>query len=170
MLLQLFDACLSEIEQSKINVGNDDRVVTSLLLVEEANDAFGKNGERRRIIGRFEEILNKAYRKGWCIWISTQHPSHLGYDDASALKILRLLQTRIVHQLELGDIPLLKDCLKEVAPAQLRDKLDRLTQLKKGVALIHGTSRADGQVVILPPVIASIRLLGESTIDRAPKK
>jgi hypothetical protein len=165
-LAQLFNICLGEIEGSEGNQGNANRVVTNLLLVEEANDAFGKNGERRRIISRLEDTLNKAYRKGWCIWISTQHPAHLGYDDASAKRIFDLLQTRIIHQLEVADISLLKDFLKDTIKAdskRLNDKLDQLVELKKGVAFIHGSSRVDGQVTQLPPVIASIRLLGEGT-------
>ncbi len=134
MLPQVLEACLNEIASSTTKIGDAEREVDSLLLVEEANDAIGKDeSQRRRIVGRLDDILNKAYRFGWCIWLSTQRPSHLGYDNVSALKILTSLKNKILHQLDATDIPLIEDCLKGSAVGRLKKKISQLTELKKKV-------------------------------------
>jgi hypothetical protein len=160
LLPVLVDACLGQIEKSASNTGNQARKIESMLLVEEANDAFGSDGDRPQRIKRLESVLTKASRKGWCIWLSTQHPSDLGYDDSSASKILRALQNWIIHQLDESDTKLIEPLLNLGVPENAT-KIDfGLTNMPKGTAVVRG-SRDNGGKVVLPPIMTKIRELGK---------
>jgi hypothetical protein len=156
----LLDACLRQIEKSTHNTGNQARKVEGMLLVEEANDAFGSDDDRRQRIGYLESVLTKASRKGWCIWLSTQHPSDLGYDYDSALRILRALQNRIIHQLEPDDTKFVESLLGVEGTKNATEPDFGLTKLPKGIALVRG-SRDNGGKLVLSPVMTKIRELGK---------
>jgi hypothetical protein len=163
----LFDACLSEIDKSTENEGNARRVVNSFLLVEEANDALGRGDERKRIVDRLEDILAKAYRKGWCVWLSTQKPSHLGYDDDSSIRILRLLKYRILHAVEPVDAALLKTA---TANGPLGKRLDETVSLATGEAIVFGHFYSDDKMVSLPPVRVRVNELGADAATALSKR
>jgi hypothetical protein len=75
------------------------RVIKKFLLIEEAHGAFGTGADKNKIIEDFLSCITKAWRKGWCIWISTQAPSLLGYDNNSIKKMLEVLQNKIIHKI-----------------------------------------------------------------------
>lgn len=157
LLPKIFDQCLNRIEREKTNTGNKPRSLKGLLLVEEANDALGKDEDRQDRVQHLERVLTKASRKGWCIWLSTQHPSDVGYDNQSVSRILRALNNRIVHQIDKDDV--------SIVAALLHDHSDNgridLTRMPKGTAVVQGTKNDEGQMRTLPSVLTLIRKLGE---------
>ena len=161
MMPRVLDACLNEIESCGVNSGNEPRAVIGLLLVEEANDALGDGADREKRVRRLEALLNKAFRQGWCIWLSTQQLRHLGYDKESALRVARLLRNRIIHIPEQSDVDLIRNMLSDVPPHQLRNKVDLLVNCKRGLALMQWTDMTESANRTLPPVMTSVRKLGE---------
>ena len=161
-LPDVFEAFLGQIERSDTTKGNDSRVIKNLLLVEEANDVFGVGDRRKQIVSRLESVLNKAYRWGWCIWLSTQRFIHLGHDRNSASNIFQLLQNKIIHQCDAENVSLIQENMKEDNPERLQEKLGGVTALELGVAFIRGTSRVNVKTTFLPPVITKIRLPGKN--------
>ena len=162
---RLFDSFLSEIENSPTNKYNVKRVISSFLLVEEANDALGTGDERKRLVRRLQTILSKAHRKGWCIWLSTQKPSHLGYDDESSISIMRSLQYRILHAVEPADAVLLKAA---IGNGRLGKMIDETISLPQCEAIVFGHYYFDGKMAPLPPVRVRINELGSDLIERSP--
>lgn len=158
----LFDACLTEIANSTVNEDNTPRVVSNFLLVEEANDVLGRDEERKRIVGRLQGILTKASRYGWCIWLSTQKPSHLGYDHESSVTTLRALRFRILHDLEPEDTALLKAA---IGNGPLGKSVDETISLPTGEAIVFGLYHADDKIVALPPVRVRVNMLGNDAIS-----
>lgn len=168
----LIDAILRQADGTSANA---DRRIQSLLLIEEANDAFGNDHQtRQRLVGAFSALLNKASRKGWCIWVSTQYPSHLGYDNDSALATLRGLHNRIVHYI---DKPEERDaflkCL-DLGKSENEKTARELENVKRGVAMLTAAELKNGQLVQLPLVRVSIQKLEsphrEDVTSKLPEK
>ncbi len=160
MFQNMFDACITKVDASAGNVGNTPRVLEGMLLVEEANDAFGSDDARRKRVDNLERVLTKAWRKGWCIWLSTQHPSDVGYDNASVSRILRALQNRIFHQLDESDVALASSLLSDDDEAAKKFEV-LLTHMKKWTAIVRGTFNDGGTIRPHPPITTAIRELGK---------
>ena len=140
-------------------------------MIEEANDAWGASeSERQRRLRAMEGLLNKAWRKGWCIWLSTQSPSHLGYDKQSALRMLGLLGNRVIHDLgnDRGGIDSLLSSFHNegMSASDLAYAAASLESMGQGVALVRGTTRDGGKVSALRPVLAKIRMLGAKHLSK----
>jgi hypothetical protein len=73
---------------------NSPRKLKGFLLIEEALDGFG--GSQRKLGKQFDKlgkVLDKAWRKGWSLWLSTQRP------ESFPPKILAQLENRIIYKL-----------------------------------------------------------------------
>ncbi len=146
--------------------GNQNRVVTGFLLIEEANDAFGTNAEARdERLRNVEMLLNKASRKGWSVWLSTQYPSHLGRDDETRTRILHTLKNRIVHPVGGDDnVNLILKVLESggATPEDCRYVLQRLKAMNKpedkGSAIVCGTASGDQGVPLRPIAVKVCKL------------
>jgi hypothetical protein len=153
---KVFDECLSQIESAPGNQGNAQRKVDGWFLVEEARAVFLEEGQQNRF-DHLEQVLREAFRKKWCVWLSTQGPVDIGYNEASRSRILSRLQNRIIHQLDQEDA--------QVARTLIHDSQNDgtltidLTSLPKWTAVICGTRNDEGNMRPLPPVHAVIRKL-----------
>lgn len=173
ILPRLVDIIVSCIEgSSDETTGNRSREVAGFLLIEEANDAWGSvEGERQERIRAMEALLNKAWRKGWCIWLSTQSPSHLGFDGLSVMANLRLLRNRIIH--DLGND---KGAVESLVQAFANEGMSRsdlayveasLNSMPPWSAILRGTSREGGKASALRPVLLKLRMLGSGSTKTA---
>lgn len=154
---KVFDECLSQIESTSGNQGNAPRKVTGWFLVEEARAVFLGDGQQKRF-DRLEQVLREAFRKKWCIWLSTQSPNDIGYNEASRSRLLNRLQNRVIHQVDQEDVQIARTLIPD---SQNDGTLDfDLAGLPKWTAVICGTRNDEGNMRPLPPVLARIRKLG----------
>ncbi|HKU73788.1 MAG TPA: hypothetical protein VJR02_07700 [Pyrinomonadaceae bacterium] len=127
--------------------GNEPRKITRLLLVEEAGQVVGREGQQRENVTKLNQLLVEAYRKGWCIWLSTQYPSWLGYDKDSALQMLKSLENRLILRLKDDfEIGLLLDALrtdKSFSPEDVSYFQSTVRDLSLGEALFRGVEVKD---------------------------
>lgn len=146
--------------------GNRAREVGGFLLLEEANDAWGvTDAERRARIRALDGMLNKAWRKGWCVWISTQYPAHLGYDEESAERVLKSLRNRVIHDIRKDRSVI--EALTRVFKIEGMSKADlafvekSILEMEPWLALVRGMSREGAKPIDLRPVLAKVRAFGE---------
>jgi hypothetical protein len=140
--------------------------VRGLLLIEEANDVLGSSdqerGERLRIL---EGLLNKASRKGWSVWLSTQYPSHFGKDDDTRLRILHSLKNKIIHSIGTEDnvslilLSLEKDGFIPEDRQYVEQTLKAIKASKeKGAAVVCGTENNDQGIPLRPIAVKVLKL------------
>jgi hypothetical protein len=137
---------------------NAPRKVSRLLMVEEAGDLLGD--ANRSNVQQLIQLLTKAWRKGWCIWISTQQPTSLGYDQGTRSKILSLLQNRILARLHsIAERELVSNSFRDeqYKESELED-LGLLNQLSPGTAICRAMDRGES----LPLLTVNFRLLDGS--------
>jgi hypothetical protein len=127
---------------------NAPRRISRLLLVEEAGDVLG-NAEgdiSRSNVNQLTRLLTKAGRKGWCIWISTQRPSSLGYDEGSSLKILSLLGNRIVAKINnAGELDLIVKTFRneKYSETELQQFVSTVGELPLGSAVCRAMEKSE---------------------------
>jgi hypothetical protein len=93
-----FQTIASTIEDSPdATIGNREREVQSLLLIEEAAGIFGATSSERAVAAeRLIKLLSLAYRKGWCIALSAQRPSMLGPNKKTQRRVLSHFGNRFI--------------------------------------------------------------------------
>lgn len=160
----IFSEIMKHIDQSADPTSNNEsRKINKLLIVEEAGDALGTTpDEVRTNVTQLSHLLTKAWRKGWCIWLSTQRPSSLGYDKESAISILTLLQNRVVSNLKNeNEIGILLDVFRSEGYSE--DKLESIKSSVKDLQLGEAICRAVDTLGVkdrfLPLLKVKIRLL-----------
>jgi hypothetical protein len=164
-LPQVFSTLMTLIETSSDQTAsNEPRKVTKMLMVEEAGDAFGNNPDAvRESVTRLAQVLTKAYRKGWCVWLSTQYPSSLGYDVDSAARVLSLLQNRVVSAIKpKGQIDILVNVFRNEGHSETElGVLQELPMLPRGVAVCRAVSidASGSKETNLPLLKVNVRLL-----------
>jgi hypothetical protein len=134
-------------------------------LIEEANDAWGSaESQRRERLRALEALLNKAWRKGWCVWLSTQSPEHLGVDILGAERVLGMLKNRVIHSIDGNKAQM--EVLRKVWTSEGLSSADlqyiemNLREMPPWSAIIRGMSREAGKSKELRPILAKIRVLG----------
>jgi hypothetical protein len=142
---KLISAILSSADPTS---SNTQRRVTRLLIVEEAGDALGDapGDTGRNNVQQLMQLLNKAWRKGWCIWISTQRPTSLGYDEASAIKVLSMLGNRIISRIRNSvEVDLIVRTFRDekYGETELEELASTLSQLPTGSAVCRATEKAE---------------------------
>lgn len=148
--------------------GNELRKVVRLLLIEEAEDALGVvPDEIKKSVVLLRQLLNKAQRKGWCIWLSTQRPTSLGYDDKSAGEVLALLHNRIISRItKKNEIDLIVEAYRnERYPEKdLQYLSSTLAELPTGTAVCRAVEVQAGKERNLPLLKVKFRFLKRSEI------
>lgn len=157
----LLPTLFSEVDRlPDASAGNTARAVDSLLLIEEANSIWGETSEERTArLNGLDSLLNKAYRKGWAVWVSTQFPQHLERDGDGGFGIVAQLKNRIVHQC--GDpqaIRVLQNVVAGEAGAEEGKVFNSMLEsLPQYCAVVFGVIGGEGDMRSLPAVPVAIR-------------
>ena len=169
----MLDLFVDRIEASEdVTKGNQPRTIRHLLIVEEIADAWTSDQAEQRA-QRLLRLLDKTWRKGWSIWLSTQRPSSLGPSESTSRALLGLLKTRVVHAVDNeSDQAALLTTFRGEGHAEedieyIRQQLPVSDEkgVKKGRAVVRGASK-DGK--ILPPVLVNILMIGNAGIGVSP--
>ncbi len=145
-------SAIQDLEDSSSD--NASQAVHGLLLIEEASDVPGSKRVRREL----RRLLEKACRKGWCVWLSVQRPTALALDETEVLDLLAMLGNRVILSLEDDkEIALLETAFwREGAAADgVQELLGHLRTAPEGVALLRGSSGDK----LLAPILVTIPLL-----------
>jgi len=137
-----------------------------MLIVEEVGDALGSSPDviEKNVI-LLKQVLSKAYRKGWCIWLSTQRPSQLGHDDQSASDVLGLLHNRIIGKIrnrQEVDVIIKTFHDEGYSEEDLKDLPDTLRDLPIGSAIGRAVEIRDDKEHNLPLLRIKFRMLTKS--------
>lgn len=148
----------------QITQGTNKRGIEHALIVEEAQDAWIGNDSINSIARAtaFHAFLNKSYRSGWTIWLSTQRPGMLGADAATSSLISSALRNRLIHGALSEDKQFLSNLLKKESYSENDIKYfnENIKDGGAGKALLCGMKNdtADG---ILPPLLIAIPMLND---------
>jgi hypothetical protein len=141
------------------------RLIHSLLLVEESFDAFGTSvSDRQDRFRRLVQFLNKAYRKGWCLWLSLQLPSTLGLDSGGAADMLKLLRNRLIGRIsDNAERELLKRVFADEghSVSELEGLVRNLPTLAPGALFCRGVVGGGAEANQRPLLEVASRLLGQ---------
>jgi hypothetical protein len=137
--------------------GNRPREIQKLLIVEEAADLFvnSDTDPRRQLLS----LVDQAYRKGWCIWLSLQRPSSLGADAGTLLKNL---ENKIMYRLnDRSEVQLVADALTEAGmrPRDIEYLTEALPTLPQFTAFAIGVALDKSTETLLAPVPVRITYL-----------
>ena len=130
---------------------NASRAVHGLLLIEEASHVLGS----KRVRSELRRLLEKAFRKGWCVWLSVQRPTALAVDEIEVVDLLALLGNRVILSLEDDkELALLETAFwrEGVAADGVHELLGHLRTAPEGVALFRGSSGDK----LLAPILVTI--------------
>jgi hypothetical protein len=142
-------SAIQDLEDSSSD--NASQAVHGLLLIEEASLVLGSKRVRRAL----RRLLEKACRKGWCVWLSVQRPTALALDETEVLDLLAMLGNRVILSLEDDkEIALLETAFwREGAAADgVHELLGHLRTAPEGVALLRGSSGDK----LLAPILVTI--------------
>lgn len=150
-----------------VGVGNTERHIHGLLMLEEAQSIWGESEvERAAVLQSFEGMLLKAFRKGWAVWVSTQLPNHLSRNNDHGAGVLSLLKNRIIHRLP--DETAIQDIervfVKELGhsnSAELEALGIMLRDTPAFVAVLRGATCSGGDVKLMPAVKVKVRKVEE---------
>jgi hypothetical protein len=137
---------------------NAPRAVYGLLLIEEAGDILGNE----RIRSELRRLLEQAFRKRWCVWLSLQRPTSIALGETEVLDLLALLGNRVILRLEDDkELALLESAFWRdgVATDGVHELLGQLRTAPEGVALFRGSSGDK----LLAPILVTIPLLHPSS-------
>lgn len=138
--------------------GNRPRALRGMILIEEAGDLLeGQSNVSEKVM----QFLQKASRKGWCLWLSLQKPTSLGPTQDKARLMLKELRNRLMFKTRDNvDVEMIQGVLREdglpEADAEWAARL--LPNLETGTAVCMGVDARNDKP--LSPVSIKLPLLG----------
>jgi hypothetical protein len=137
------------------------RQIRHLLVIEEAHNIWSRGAKSD---AGLLSILDETWRRGWCVWLSTQRPEQLGLDDSYRAQLLDKLKNRIVHGMDAErQVHLFVEALQSEGHPATDILVARkcVKEAGRGRALIRAVSLGvDSKPAYLPPIVASIPLIG----------
>lgn len=125
---------------------NTPRPVHRLLLVEEAGDLVSQLRD-----GDLLGFVNKAFRKGWCVWLSAQFPSQLGHGRDAANQVISSLQNRLLHRIkDATQRDLLLEGLESAGVEDAESVVSALATLEVGRAWVVMSEARNEKPVSMP--------------------
>jgi len=160
-IADVFAAFMDDIEKvGDATVGYQPRKVNKMLLVEEAGQVLGSDGKQKENAIRLPQLLDEAYRKGWCIWLSAQHPSSIAPNKEVSVQLLKKLKNRIIMA-QTTEVDTIVEVLKQEKPFTPEDESylrSTVGELATGDAICRGVELSPNEVR-LPLIGVTIRRL-----------
>jgi hypothetical protein len=153
-------------DENDLVKGNHPRDIQHILIVEELGDAWaGKRAKAQDRSKKLQRFLEKAWRKGWCVWLSTQRISELGPDEESARETLELVKNLIVHGVTAKEEAVLLDILRDEdhATSDIQYVQQQIRNRVQGVAMVRAVARDGKDARPLPPVYIAVPKLQNLT-------
>jgi hypothetical protein len=142
------------------------RRISHFAMIEEAHNIWTKGGSGVEAVQRgLLSILDESWRKGWSIWLSTQDPKQLGLTADFRETLQGKLKNRIVHSMEdKAHVDSFVGVLENEGHSDedIEYVRENISRTGKGLALLRMVTLADdNKPTLLPPVLATVPLLGQ---------
>jgi hypothetical protein len=160
-IADVFAAFMDEVEKVEdATPGYQPRKITKMLLVEEAGQVLGSDGKQKENAIRLPQLLDEAYRKGWCIWLSAQHPSSIAPNKDVSVQLLKKLKNRLILA-QTTEVDTIVEVFKQEKPFTPEDESylrSTVGGLALGEAICRGVELSPNEVR-LPLIGVTIRRL-----------